>query len=263
MVRDEAGRYLRSALEAWQQFADEIIAYDDNSHDDTHALLEDACARFVPASEDAAWGNEAGPRAALWQAALHSRCDWLFWLDADMVPAADVRDLQARDVQSIAFRLYDIWHWQSLQYRVDGHWQAHLHPRVWMVRRPQSHMGWQWNERGIHCGHLPANYALGRTLVAPQEYSILHYGYAEHSERRQKHAQYMQQARQLSSIEYQHADSIDDETYVTFPLPFQPLWPLTHASAKSLSVLASDSSSTSSTHIGAASMPSAPLGIVR
>ena len=38
------------------------------------------------------------PRKALWQAALASKCDWLFWLDADMIPASDPRYLEARDV---------------------------------------------------------------------------------------------------------------------------------------------------------------------
>src|SRR5262245_56380245 len=92
MVRNEADRYLGSALRAWREFADEIVALDDCSEDSTPALLHDAGARVDSTRTlqlAQAWGNEALPRKMLWDMALATRCDWILWLDADMVPASD------------------------------------------------------------------------------------------------------------------------------------------------------------------------------
>jgi len=231
MVRNEADRYLRSAFSCWRQWADEIIAYDDHSTDATPELLQD-CTIVPPVQKAEAWGNESVPRVALWNAALQSKCDWLIWLDADMIPAANPCDLQARDVDAIAFRLYDLWDWRSSAYRVDGAWQAHHNPRIWMIRNPRRGE-WQWNERGIHCGHMPINYQPQRVLIAPQEYGILHYGYAEATDRPIKAAQYASTEQQMSAAEITHARSINDESYITFPLPFIPQWRLTHERASS------------------------------
>lgn len=233
MVRNEADRYLGSALAAWRAFADEIIALDDSSTDSTHDMLAAAGARIVPGFDEAAWGVEWPARARLWDAALTSRCDWLLWLDADMVPAADPRDLEARDVDAIAYRLYDLWREDEhgrLWYRADGHWQAHNAPRIWQIRRPAA-QAWDWNQRGLHCGHLPLNYRPARTLVAPIEYSLLHYGYVEALDKQAKRHAYCSRAQTLTPQEYAHADSITDDAYVAFTLPMEPAWPLTHASA--------------------------------
>ena len=230
MIRNEAERYLESALDVWREFADEIIVYEDWSMDSTRGMLLSAGCKVVnPVQTKPAWGNEVAPRKALWQAALESKCDWLFWLDADMIPAGDPRDLQARDADAISFRLFDLWDWRALMYRADGRWQAHNNPRIWMIRNPtRQHDDWIWHDRGIHCGHTPINYVPSRVLLAPLEYSILHYGYAAERDRAAKADQYAGQETQMSPDEILHARSISDETYITFPLPFKPLWQLEH-----------------------------------
>lgn len=229
MVRNEAGRYLRSALAAWGEIGN-ILAYDDKSDDETVELLRDAGATIIHRNNVLpAWGNEWEARRALWNAALTMQTDWLLWLDADMIPARDPNELCARDVDAIAFRLFDLWNWQEpqLMFRLDGHWQAHEHPRVWMIRKPHQLTGWEWNERGIHCGHMPLNYRPSRTLVAPQEYSLLHYGYARELDRWAKAQQYSCQSRQLDAQEYLHALSITDAAIVG-RLPVHPQWRLAH-----------------------------------
>lgn len=233
MARNEAGRYLPSALAAWQEFASAIVAIDDDSDDETFNLLYNTPKTQVIAKIGSPiWGNEWHSRATLWDAALESQCEWLMWLDADMVPGRDPRELMHRDVDAIAFTLYDLWNWREpqLMYRLDGQWQAHHNPRIWMIRRPrqQPDGGWQWNERGIHCGHLPANYQPNRTLVAPIEYSLLHYGYARDLDRWAKQQQYLCQGAQLSAQEYLHASSITDAA-ICGRLPISPQWRLSHS----------------------------------
>ncbi len=266
MVRNEAGRYLRSALAAWSAFADEIVALDDYSTDGTFELLRatPGVRAFTGDPEHVAWGNEWHSRRLLWDAALESKCDWLLWLDADMVPAADPRELEARDVDALAFRLYDLWridergrHW----YRVDGQWQAHKHPRVWMIRRPAAQT-WQWNARGLHCGHLPLNYTPKRTLVAPVQHSLLHYGYADALDRETKRHAYCSNAQLLSPQEYSHAASISDDAFIAFQLPMVPAWPLSRSGRESSLAPVSAANSTSSTPTTAASARYTPLQVL-
>ena len=248
MVRNEADRYLRSALSAWSQIADIIVALDDGSTDATTDLLREVGADIVHRhAAQEAWGNESPARAQLWQAACDTRADWLLFLDADMVPAYSPADLACRDVDSIAFSLYDLWSWQQpLMYRMDTYWRAHDNPRVWMVRRPTGvpEGGWQWNARGLHCGHLPLNLPMRRTLVAPAQYSLLHYGYADTIDRVAKQEQYSCQAANLTAFELRHALSIC-EVAICARLPLHATWPLIRGSASS-SVPPSGSNNTSS-----------------
>ena len=72
MVRNEADRYLRSALSAWSDFADEIVALDDGSTDATPDLLAEFGCDVIRWTGDRAWGAEASPRAALWNAAVET-----------------------------------------------------------------------------------------------------------------------------------------------------------------------------------------------
>lgn len=243
MVRDEAPRYLASALSAWSAFADHIIAMDDGSSDDTVDLLKAAGAHVLHRrAVSAAWGAEAPARKALWEAALASGAEWLLWLDADMVPGDNVRrlvtDLPA-SVDAVAFRLYDLWAEAPggrLFYRADlPFWRAHDAPRIWMIRRPSAApaTGWSWSDRGLHCGHLPMNWAPQRCIVAPKGHSLLHYGYLDSKDRASKMAAYASKAPLLQAEEYAHALSICDEAFIAFPLPFEPTWRLTRRDASS------------------------------
>src|SRR5690606_37375852 len=63
LVRNEADRFWRSALEAWKTFADEIVVLDADSEDDTPEIALDAGAYVVGTSGPRAWGSEAAKRA--------------------------------------------------------------------------------------------------------------------------------------------------------------------------------------------------------
>jgi glycosyltransferase involved in cell wall biosynthesis len=228
MVRNEADRFLRSALSAWGQFADDIIILDDSSTDNTKEICTSAGANVIDAEMDeAAWGKEALTRAKLFNSALEAanEGDYIFFLDADMVPARNPRSLMETEADAMAFVLYDLWANEDdrLYFRNDTFWQGHLMPRVWMIQKPEiPEKGWTWNDRGIHCGHLPLNLRSSRIVSAPSDYGLLHYAYLTPSLRAEKASQYLSVRSQLTTFEVAHASSIEQEHPQISPLPFTP-----------------------------------------
>lgn len=226
MVRNEADRYLRSALSAWSDFADEIVALDDGSTDATPDLLAEFGCDVIRWTGDRAWGAEASPRAALWNAAVETGADYIMALDADMVPMRSPKPLLAGGVDGVLFGLFDLWSLDPLTYRDDHHWQGHRHPRLWLTRRGEKVDG-PWTDRGLHVGHFPPSLKLERVLWAPIEYAILHYGYADPEDRQVKAQQYLDKQDVLMSHEIAHALSITDPEPRTMPLTHPIKWPLT------------------------------------
>ncbi len=231
ILRDEAHRYLAPLLNAWSQFADEIIAIDDHSSDASQSLLEAARATWRPSGiVGPMWGSEAAKREELWNLGMKSNADWFIFLDADMIPASDPRSLMELDIETrpygIAFPLYDLWNLDPTLYRSDNFWQAHTHPRLWAVPKPDGSFRAKWSKRGIHCGHLPENLSLKGILTAPKKFAILHYGYAHETDRKVKHKAYLDQTHQLSDIEHAHAESIIDDAPILESLDIDIQWPI-------------------------------------
>ncbi len=232
--KNELHRYLPNLIQGWATFADKIVILDDNSDEDQQALLDEALEAVpiettVVSSEasQALWGNESPLRQQLWHLALResSEGDWIFILDADMIPANNPREVfnaaEDGNVKSVAFTLYDLWSLIPLRFRSDPFWRGHFSPRVWAVRHGDGDRDrvWKWSERGVHTGHLPENYN-EIALVAPKKMALLHLAYATPEDREAKHRQYTDLADQLTPQEYAHAESILDENPNLLPLPF-------------------------------------------
>ena len=224
MVKNEANNYLESCLSAWSDFADEILILDDNSTDSTADLCRSAGATVVPWKGMAAWGCETQPRKTLWQKAVETGTDFIFVLDADMVPARDPRDLLIGGTDGVAFTLFDLWGEDC--FRSDYLWQGHEVPRLWIVRNNQKNRSLSWSGRHIHSGHFPTNLKLDRVVIAPRDYSLLHYAYVTSEDRTKKKKQYLSKGHLLTTHEWIHATSIDDPEPNTLPLDIAIRWPL-------------------------------------
>lgn len=228
MARD-AEVWLRQTLPVWEQISDGIIALDDHSTDNTRQMLREAGALIVESpQEEPAWGREAAPRAALFDAFHKSDYDFGLWLDADMIPARDPRPLLHEAITGVSFALYDLW--SPSHYREDGYWFGHRYPRTWLIRRPVPRFQADWNERWMHCGHFPKNLVGGRIVRAPLDYSLLHYAYSSPELRARKLAAYRGVSAALDDHERAHAESIGDDAPCLKPLPFAPVWPLEFSS---------------------------------
>ena len=178
LARNEATRFLPSALSAWSDFADRIILLDDSSTDNTKQLAQDAGALVFDVGGCAPmWGNESPARQMLFDLACEFTAPdgWILILDADMTPARDPRPLMDGTTGAWAFRLYDLWGEENGRplYRWDGMWRAHESPRIWMFKNP-GRGDYVWNARGIHCGHLPANLEIARGIgTAPLDFFLV------------------------------------------------------------------------------------------
>jgi glycosyltransferase involved in cell wall biosynthesis len=224
MVRNEADRYLPSALKAWSEFADKIVALDDGSTDNTVELLHQYAATVHHWDGKRAWGHETAARKFLWEKAVEAHTDFIFVQDADMVPAKDPKDLLVGGIDGVLFCLYDLW--SPTDFRSDHYWRAHTVPRLWLVRRPQGGVLDNWSGRGIHSGHFSRNLQIERAITAPKDYSLLHYSYVDPEDRIKKCKQYMEQFDQLTTHEWAHASSITDPEPRLLPLDVDITWPL-------------------------------------
>lgn len=225
LIRNEKDRFLEAVLPVWQQLSDILILLDDGSTDGTSEVLEAYPGEKLlrrREAEDAAWGSESEARQELWSMAQSSNVDWLFFLDADMIPGSDPRTFFSESVDGVSFWLYDLWSTKPLRYRFDGQWQGHNWPRVWAVKNPKGGFVPEWNPRGVHCGHLPTNLKLEIVVTPPPPAgALLHYAYSSEDLRVKKWKQYQQVKHQLTPTEAAHADSIIGQAMVR-SLEFQP-----------------------------------------
>ena len=216
LARNEAApdRYLRRVLTRLHEFSDTVLVLDDGSTDDTAQVARDLGCVVATRDSTGAWGAEAEARRDLWdRAAYIADGGWVLVCDADMVLCGDPRPLtQSWACASWAWPLADVWNDERLA-RVDGPWGiGAVTPRPWLFRPSALTTRAIWNERGVHCGHAPANFGreTGVCGVAPPDVYWLHLAYLQPTHRVAKHAQYMAIADQLGPFERAHAASILD-----------------------------------------------------
>lgn len=212
LVKDEADKYLRRVLERCLAFSDEVLVLDDGSTDDTVKIATEMGCLVKQRPQAGMWGNESPARQELWErGAKFAKDGWLLVCDGDQILHGDPRPLcDTWEFNSWAFILRDMW--SATHYRTDGFWQAHLHPRPWLIKPTGLGPDFapKWNGRGMHVGHFPPNAPLACGVAPVDTYWWEHLAYVSPESREAKLAKYLAVADKLSPGELAHARSISD-----------------------------------------------------
>jgi hypothetical protein len=194
LVRNEAGRYLRTVLESALPWVDAVAILDDASTDST--VLE--CQELLKGAEslirirtESGFDQEWAVRQELWGIAMSMRPDWVLVLDADEVldigAGPTIRAFtESPEVNWLAFPLYDMW--SATHYRDDALWTAH-NRHFCMATRVWPEVAYHWATSAQHCGRLPANALRGAGAFA--EARILHMGWSRQVDREAKFLRYL------------------------------------------------------------------------
>lgn len=198
IVKNEADRYLQSCLEWNGSILDGLLIVDDGSRDDTYNI----CISYTdnvfrrPAEVPSFMEDESRLREFAWERLAQvfepGDTDWVLSIDADEFVVCDGDRREALDLARIKalksgwdcvqFPIPEMWSMESR--RVDGFWGDLSNVRMvqWQGLRsfPRQKMGG---------GSVPRNYPKKNSYFA-KDIAILHYGYADQSDRIEKSIRY-------------------------------------------------------------------------
>lgn len=189
LVRNEADRYLREALDAIS-WCDRIVILDDASTDSTPEICRRYASRYERKPESLFTTNELLLRKYLWSMATE-KGGWVLIIDADEILeprcAKMMRTLLEMHpgIEWVSFRLFDMW--SPTHYREDGYWNAHLRPWPMMFLYDPGKK-YVWREQPVHCGRSPLNTVEGMGLIT--DLRVRHMGWATPEDRMAKYARY-------------------------------------------------------------------------
>jgi len=214
IVKNEAGRYLRTVLESVRKYIDAAVIIDDCSTDDTVAvckeILKDIPLKLIENNE-CTFHNEIILRKQQWNETIATNPEWILFLDADEVfENAFENDIQIPINQGlydvIFFRLYDFW--SMTHYRDDGYWFAHNTYRPFLLRYIKD-FNYIWPNLAQHCGRMPQN--VNSLRIGYSHLRLKHYGWAKQEDRIAKYHRYMKLDPDAKYGWKQQYDSILDE----------------------------------------------------
>ncbi|KOP67515.1 glycosyl transferase [Bacillus sp. FJAT-18019] len=217
VLKNEANRYLRQALESHRPYIDQAVIIDDGSNDNTMDVCMDIL-KGIPIrlinNKNSLFTNEIELRQQQWRETLNVQPEWILNLDADEWFESSFADmlpgmLDQQEIDLYCFRLYDFWN--ETHYREDDYWHSHLHYRPFLVRY-RHNMKVVWKETALHCGRFPAN-----IFDLPHQLShirLKHYGWAKPEYRLEKYIRYQQLDPDAKFGWKEQYESILDETPV-------------------------------------------------
>lgn len=191
LVRNEAARWLESALEQMAHLCERIVVLDDASTDETPEIC-DKYGAIVHLSEKSLFETD---QSALWErlwkhtTEVTDGGDWILSLAADeTMEERALSDLpkmislaEKNELNGLGLWLYDMW--DEHHYRDDLHWSTKR--GVWVVaRRYDPKVDYAWRKQQSHVGRLPYKPPM-RVLVTPLR--IQHWGYSRPEYRQYKY----------------------------------------------------------------------------
>ncbi len=200
IVRNEMRRYLEPCLRSLLEFCDEIRILDDASDEpgwphDLNGLGANVVMKR--SGYPMFFEHEGRARNILLDWTLEGNPTHVLAIDADefITDGALVREACERNEGQGSWSLVmeEVWKAdpRSLYVRMDGGWRAHPVPILWRVpsvRERRSGL-WQIKDRALACGREPM--ALRSRRPIPTGSSVLHLGWTNEAERRERHARYV------------------------------------------------------------------------
>jgi glycosyltransferase involved in cell wall biosynthesis len=198
IMKNETPRYLESMLAWTSTLIDDLFIVDDQSTDHSFTIANRFAERVVrrPDSVPSFLEDEAAFRHWAWRALganleLNEQ-DWVMLLDADefYIPEMGLeqicRDAEAMDIHAIRFPMPEIWAYDDagrLYVRKDGFWARNRNIRMVRYLREAT-----FRQGRMGGGSVPQEYLGGRILDTNDV--ILHFGYLEEEDRREKYQRY-------------------------------------------------------------------------
>lgn len=207
VTRNEADRYLASALKNLVDLVDVMFVYDDNSDDGTPDLARDLGADVVVHPAGPSFLEHEGrfrnlSLGAMWTVEHPVEGDWILGIDADEALAphdpAMLRSAVAHGIHAfrrggratgLSLPIREVWGFSGNGQpliRQDGYWAQNRHHRLWAwPRHPEMP---QYRDAALGVGATPLHAATRGFGVTGLE--ILHYGYAHPDDRAERVARY-------------------------------------------------------------------------
>lgn len=199
IVHNEVSRYLTQSLPALLAYCDDVCVWDDASTDGTDEWLrslqnENENLRVFYGRRTEMFKHEGQARQKL--------LDWTLTFSPNYIMAIDADEFVANPsalVNAVAFfapisvfslEMVEVWDAQPefLLSREDGGWRSHHVPIVWQAPEIENKHQWEFLDRGLACGRVPARvHSLNTNLTGIQ---LLHFGWANRSERTSRWKRY-------------------------------------------------------------------------
>jgi glycosyltransferase involved in cell wall biosynthesis len=201
IVKNELGRYLPECIGHLREFCDLLVVTDDGSTDRTGEWLDDNTdERMIVQHLDPAdgffAGHEGRKRQALLDLTLNELPEWVLSIDADefVSDGTLVRAYCEGPRQVGSLEMEEVWkaNTSGLQVRMDGGWRPHPVPCLWNARL-SGYRGrrLQIANRALACGREPEVVRRLFPRSRPTGASILHFGWANQSDRRPRYERYV------------------------------------------------------------------------
>jgi glycosyltransferase involved in cell wall biosynthesis len=201
IVKNELGRYLPECVGHLRDFCDLVVVLNDGSTDRTGEWLDDnSDERMVVQHLDPAdgffAGHEGRKRQALLDFTLKQGPDWVLAIDADefVSDGAPIRAYLDEPRQIGSLEIEEVWKADNagLMIRIDGGWRPHPIPCLWSghIRERRGHP-LQIMDRALSCGREPLVVRRQFHRARPTGASLLHFGWAMESGRRERYERYV------------------------------------------------------------------------
>lgn len=207
IARNELSRYLEPCVAHLLEFCEEIRVLDDCSDDGTAQwLTRQPRVMTLHESTHAFYAHEGQARQRLLDWTLEGEPSHILSIDADefIADGEVVRSHCAAGEQGIAatwvaplrvwtLQMEEIWELddECLCVREDGGWRAHPVPILYAVPAQRAASDWQIRNMPLACGREPHIVRKNAMQARPVGTEILHFGWANESERAARHERYV------------------------------------------------------------------------